>query len=106
MEFDSIAYAVHTGDHTIYPDCRETFIAPMQEAFKHANWHPIEIYRPFLTLAKADIVRLGYDLDVPLELTYSCYEGDRIHCGECGACVERKEAFVLAGIPDPTQYKK
>jgi 7-cyano-7-deazaguanine synthase len=56
-------------------------------------------------MTKADIVTLGHSLNVPFALTYSCYKGKAIHCGVCGTCVERREAFLLAGIPDPTEYE-
>ena len=60
-------------------------------------------------LDKGGIVARGAELDVPFEETWTCYEGDfdsGLHCGECGSCVERAEAFELAGVLDPTRYKK
>ena len=57
-------------------------------------------------MTKKEIVILGKELSVPFELTYSCYKGGKLHCGKCGTCVERKEAFKLAGILDPTNYEK
>ena len=69
------------------------------------SWYePIRLRAPFQGMTKADIVRLGHTLDVPWELTYSCYAGGEIHCGACGTDVERREAFQLAGVPDPTKY--
>ena len=65
---------------------------------------PLTILRPFIHRTKADICRLGASLKVPFEFTYSCYEGEGQHCGRCGTCVERREAFALAGVPDPTDY--
>jgi 7-cyano-7-deazaguanine synthase len=53
---------------------------------------------------KTSIVQRGVELRVPLELTWSCYVGGAKHCGKCGTCVERKEAFVRAGVKDPTDY--
>jgi len=105
-----ICYAAHAGDHAIYPDCREEFASAMASAIGLCDWHPIELSRPFVHNTKADIVRMGHDLGVPFELTWSCYEGGlgddgQIHCGACGTCVERIEAFDLAGVPDPTQYR-
>lgn len=101
---DQIAYAAHGGDHAIYPDCREEFVAPLAQALLHADWHPVAIARPFLDLTKADLVRRGAVLGVPFQRTWSCYEGGEKHCGRCGTCVERKEAFQLAHVPDPTEY--
>ena len=101
---DRVAYGAHTGDHTIYPDCRPEFVAAMSEALGLADWHRIELFCPFLTFTKADIVARGAALGVDLTATWSCYEGGAVHCGRCGTCVERREAFALAGIDDPTRY--
>jgi 7-cyano-7-deazaguanine synthase len=64
----------------------------------------VEIMRPFIAMTKAGIVRRGSELDVDYGRTWSCYVGGEVHCGECGTCVERREAFLLAGLPDPTPY--
>jgi len=101
---DAIAYAAHAGDHAIYPDCREEFVKPLAEALAHADWHTVTIMRPFIGMTKADICQLGSKLGVPFGLTYSCYEGKEAHCGRCGTCTERKEAFAMANVPDPTRY--
>ncbi|MEM8867825.1 MAG: 7-cyano-7-deazaguanine synthase QueC [Verrucomicrobiota bacterium] len=100
----SVAYAAHSGDHAIYPDCRNEFADAMAAAIKIADWNPVELARPFVNLTKADIVRCGAELDVPFEATWSCYKGGDLHCGRCGTCIERREAFDLAGVPDPTPY--
>jgi len=55
-------------------------------------------------LTKAGIVRRAVELGVDLSRTWSCYKGLDLHCGTCGTCVERREAFILAGVPDPTRY--
>ncbi|SRR6266852_7380547 len=104
---DAVAYAAHSGDHTIYPDCRPEFTEAMEDAFRLCDWHPVKLLRPFLypvPMSKADIVKLGAGLGVPFEETWSCYKGKEVHCGKCGTCVERREAFNLAGIGDPTIY--
>jgi len=102
----SVAYAAHAGDHAIYPDCREEFVAPLSEALARADWHPIGIERPFINLTKTQIVQLGYTIeaDALMALSYSCYEGGEVHCGLCGTCTERREAFKDAGVIDPTKY--
>lgn len=101
---NQIAYAAHAGDHTIYPDCRASFTDPLNEALQNCDWHYVELHRPFLHYSKADIVRLGNNLHVPFGKTWSCYKGLENHCGKCGTCTERKEAFKLAGVRDPTDY--
>ena len=103
--FDAIAYAAHAGDHTIYPDCRPEFADAMETALGLADWEKLSLHRPFVHLSKTDLVKKGAELGAPLHLTWSCYAGREIHCGKCGTCVERKEAFALAKIPDPTEYE-
>ena len=105
LGFDTIAYAAHAGDHTIYPDCRPEFADSMNKALGLADWKDLNLHRPYVEMTKSDIVSLGDRLDAPLHLTWSCYAGGEIHCGRCGTCVERKEAFELANIADPTKYE-
>lgn len=104
LKADAVAYAAHGGDHAIYPDCRPEFAEAMARAIALADWHPVELIRPFVDWTKADIVRRGAELEVPFEQTWSCYQGGALHCGRCGTCIERREAFHLAGVPDPTPY--
>lgn len=102
---DSLAIAAHAGDHAIYPDCREPFMLQMAGAIKSGTYAGIELLRPFIDYSKTDIVRLGAELGVDYANTWSCYKGNEIHCGKCGTCVERREAFQLAGVDDPTKYE-
>ena len=102
----TVAYAAHTGDHPIYPDCRHGFVEAMKGALFLCHDKPIALLAPFLTMDKAAVVRLGHSLGVPFGLTWSCYAGGLRHCGRCGTCVERREAFTLAGVADPTEYER
>jgi 7-cyano-7-deazaguanine synthase len=102
----SVAAAMHGGDHFIYPDCRPAFtraFAEMQRAALDGVWN-IALEVPFIELTKAEIVAAGAEIGVPFAETWSCYKGGDIHCGRCGTCVERAEAFYLAGVKDPTHY--
>ena len=101
---DHVAYAAHSGDHAIYPDCREAFTSALDTAIQLADWHEVSLYRPFVGKSKADIVKLGSELKVPFADTWSCYKGEDLHCGRCGTCIERREAFHLADVTDPTHY--
>jgi 7-cyano-7-deazaguanine synthase len=101
---EKVAYAAHSGDHAIYPDCRNEFADAMAEAIRLCDWKTIELLRPFVGWTKADIVRRGAALGVPFEKTWSCYKGESVHCGRCGTCIERREAFDLANLEDPTRY--
>lgn len=103
--FDQVAFAAHAGDHAIYPDCRQAFVDALNSAILLCDWVAPHLDAPFLKMTKADICRLGSRLSVPYEETWSCYQGGDRHCGRCGTCVERREAFELAGVADPTEYK-
>lgn len=95
----------HFGDHAIYPDCRETFVTHMRRAIASGTYAQIGLETPFVDKTKTDIALIGSTLHVPFELTYSCYKGGEKHCGKCGTCYERKEAFRDAKLPDPTEYE-
>lgn len=102
----AVAAAFHAGDHFIYPDCRPAFVEAfrvMQKRALEGLWE-VDLRTPFVHLSKADIVRIGASLGVPFAETWSCYQGSDVHCGRCGTCVERREAFHLAGVEDPTAY--
>jgi 7-cyano-7-deazaguanine synthase len=105
LKFDAISYAAHGGDHAIYPDCRMEYINALGSVMALADWHPIKLIAPFAGMTKTEIVKLGSELNSPLEKTWSCYKGMEAHCGKCGTCVERIEAFVAAGRVDLTEYK-
>ena len=99
-----LVIASHAGDHAIYPDCREEFMKEMSEAIRLGTYAGIEILRPFGQKTKAQIAARGHELGIDFGKTWSCYKGGEIHCGTCGTCVERREAFLLAALPDPTRY--
>lgn len=99
-----LVIAAHAGDHAIYPDCREIFMESMSEAIRLGTYAGVEVLRPFIDMSKADIASRGAALGVDFRKTWSCYVGGEVHCGECGTCVERREAFLLAGIADHTAY--
>jgi 7-cyano-7-deazaguanine synthase len=101
---EGLVIAAHSGDHAIYPDCREDFMRPMAEAIRAGTYAGIEVLRPFIELRKEGIAAIGAGLGIDFAQTWSCYKGGKVHCGKCGTCVERKEAFALAGLPDPTFY--
>lgn len=100
-----VMLANHGGDHAIYPDCRPGFVNAMSKAMSEGTYDGISIDAPYTTLTKAEIARKGGMLGMDYALTYSCYKGGEKHCGVCGTCRERIEAFQLAGIPDPTVYE-
>jgi 7-cyano-7-deazaguanine synthase len=107
--------ANHSGDHTIYPDCRPEFVQAMSEAARTGtcfagqgddSGHPgVTLLCPFTGLTKGQIAARGRDLGIDYAETWSCYKGGERHCGRCGTCVERREALAEAGIADPTVYE-
>lgn len=100
-----VLIANHSGDHFIYPDCRPDFIDAMGTAILRGTERVI-LWAPYTELTKANICARGAAAGVDFSQTYSCYKGGEKHCGKCGTCVERKEAFILAGIQDPTKYEE
>jgi 7-cyano-7-deazaguanine synthase len=103
---EAVAAAFHGGDHFIYPDCRPDFAQAFEVMQNHAldGVSEIALYTPFITRTKGEIAAEGAQLNVPFADTWSCYKGGQHHCGRCGTCVERREAFHDAGAPDPTIY--
>ena len=101
---EGLVIAAHSGDHAIYPDCREPFMEAMARAMESGTYAGIKLLRPFIAMDKAAIVRRGVELGVDYAQTWSCYKGGEVHCGTCGTCVERREAFEVAGVADPTEY--
>lgn len=101
---EAIVIAAHSGDHAIYPDCQEEFMAAMSAAITHGTYARLQILRPFISHTKAEITTAGAALGVDFSHTYSCYCGRELHCGLCSTCRERRESFAAAGIPDPTLY--
>ena len=104
----AVWYGAHGGDHAIYPDCRPGFAEAMDKAVSLGNegFAPdhFGLITPFIEVSKTEIARIGDELGVPWVETWSCYKGGEVHCGTCGTCVERREAFREAGVHDPTEY--
>ena len=105
LKYDAVAYGAHSGDHAIYPDCREEFAEALDQAVQLCDWHGMKLMRPFVKMDKGDIARRGQELNVPFELTWTCYKGEQVHCGKCGACQERREAFATNKMTDPVAFQ-
>ena len=100
-----VMIANHSGDHTIYPDCRPEFIKAIDQATVAGTFAHIRVAAPYTDISKADIARIGKRLGINYAETWSCYKGGKKQCGKCGTCRERKEALKEAGIGDPTEYE-
>lgn len=104
LEFDAVAFGAHAGRSTPYPDCKPEFAEAMDRVASLCDWKPVRVLAPFVGWSKAQIVRRGAELSVPFEHTWSCYQGGVRHCGRCGTCIDRKEAFAEVGYTDPAEY--
>ncbi len=106
LEADHVFFGAHFSDRGVYPDCRKEFV----EAFQHSERLATDrgglvVEAPFVDKDKSEIVRLGAELGVPFGKTWTCYNGQELHCGACSSCRERKRAFQESGVTDPTEYQ-
>ena len=107
-----IFIGAHTLDYSGYPDCRPEYFAAFAHMADLATKSGVEghtkcrIHAPLLQMNKTEIIRRGIQLNVPFELTVSCYQPDDLAraCGVCDSCILRRRAFMEAGVPDPTPY--
>lgn len=105
VKASQVYYGAHSGDHAIYPDCRPEFVMKMNDVCKIANYEAVEIFSPYLTNNKSDILTDGLKMGLSYEDTWTCYNGREKACGKCGACQERLEAFADNNITDPLPYE-
>jgi 7-cyano-7-deazaguanine synthase len=88
-----------------FPDATPEFFDAISRSLSLGLAAPIRVAAPFGALRKADVVKLGIEMGVPLELTLSCMQPTKgSHCGRCSKCRERRDAFRVAGVEDPTRY--
>ncbi|MBC7112854.1 MAG: 7-cyano-7-deazaguanine synthase QueC [Candidatus Methanomethyliales bacterium] len=100
-----IFYGAQGSDEPYYPDCRSSFVRVFQRAARLGTDTKILIKAPLIKMKKSEVIKLGRELGVPFEMTWSCYKGGERHCGVCESCINRKKAFLEAGVPDPTNYE-
>ena len=95
-------------DNSGYPDCKREFFDAFENTIQLGTntKTPIKIETPLINFTKEDIVRKGIELNIPFELSWSCYYENDIACGVCPSCLLRLEGFQKAGINDPIKYKK
>lgn len=104
VDASHIFYGAHASDEPFYPDCRREFYEAFQEAARLGTERELVIRSPFSDTPKSGVLREAVELGVPLDRTWSCYLDGPIHCGRCESCNNRRNAFIEAGIPDPTEY--
>lgn len=102
-ECSVIYYGAHADDAAgnAYPDCSSAFNQAISDAIYIGSGNQLKVEAPFVNKSKAEVVKIGLELEVPYELTWSCYEGKDKPCGVCGTCLDREEAFRLNGVEDP-----
>jgi 7-cyano-7-deazaguanine synthase len=98
---ETIFYGAQGSDEPFYPDCRREFYEAFEKAAQLGTDQEITIQAPFSGMQKSDLIKIGTELGVPFELTWSCYLNGAKHCGKCESCVNRKKAFKEAGVSDP-----
>lgn len=100
-----IFYGAQGSDEPFYPDCRKEFYKSFEKTARLGTEEMITIESPLSGGPKSDVIKIGSNLGVPFELTWSCYFGGKKHCGKCESCINRKKAFKEAMIKDPTEYE-
>lgn len=105
VKASQVYYGAHSGDHAIYPDCRPEFVEKMNDVCQIANYDAVEIFSPYLTVTKTDILTDGLQMGLDYSQTWTCYNGREKACGKCGACEERLEAFRDNHATDPLAYE-
>lgn len=101
-----VALGVHLGDTVVYADCRTEFIKALDTCLYLGTDKRVNVIAPFIDMKKRDILKVGIQLNVPYNITRTCYKNQEFSCGHCGACCERLEAFNLLGIKDPIPYSE
>ena len=99
-----VMMANHSGDHTIYPDCRPEFVEAFDAVARAGTYVGVGLLSPYTHWTKGQIAKRGQKLGIDYSETWSCYRGGEKHCGRCGTCHERREALAEAGIEDNTLY--
>lgn len=102
--------SIYLGNHaddsveSAYADCSIEFTEAIAKAINIGTYNKVFVKSPLVKITKADVVKIGLELKVPYELTWSCYEGGEKACGTCGTCIDRLKAFELNGAKDPIEY--
>lgn len=88
-----------------FPDNSKEYLESFNKTIEYGSFDDISIKAPLIDMDKEDIVLKGDEVNVPMELSYSCYKGSSVHCGVCESCQRRKRAFIKADIVDKTEYE-
>ena len=104
----TIMYGAHADDAAgeAYADCSQAFVEAIESAIKIGTYDKVRLFAPLVAMTKADVVKKGIELNAPLGLTWSCYNGGEKQCGKCGTCIDRRKAFEINGMEDPVGYEQ
>ena len=107
---EAVFIAANSVDFSGYPDCTPEFVEAFQRTLDVGtragkNGRPVKVLAPMIRMSKAQIVAEAVRLQVPLELTWSCYKGGQKACGRCDSCILRLQGFAEAGVKDPLDYE-
>ena len=89
-----------------YADCSEEFTSAMNTAIVIGTYGKVRVVAPLVNMNKAEVIGTGLKLNVPYELTTTCYKGGDKACGKCGTCIDRLNAFHANGVEDPIEYEE
>ncbi len=105
--YEYVAVATHASDHNnwAYPDCSPEFLGAMANAVYIGSYREVRLMYTYAWATKAQLVQKAYEVQAPLHLSYSCYKGEKFHCGVCPTCIERQKAFIEAGFQDNVHYE-
>lgn len=108
---DTLLAGMNQLDYSGYPDCREEYLQEFERLANLATRAGVEgsnfhVWAPLLHMSKAEIIRTGTRLGVNYALTWSCYQGGELACGQCDSCLLRRAGFAAAGLVDPLEYQK
>ena len=106
LHVNTVVYGAQRHDVYGYWDTTPDFLAQLNQVYALNRKTPVRIEAPFVQYSKADILRIGLELDVDYGQTWSCYAGGDAACGRCPTCAERLKAFEEVGIPDPVPYQR
>jgi 7-cyano-7-deazaguanine synthase len=107
LDGKAVFIGANAVDFSGYPDCRKEYIEAWNELIRVGmKNNKTQLIAPLIDMSKAEIVKKGFELKAPLELTWSCYEGKEKACGVCDSCVLRLNGFREAGLKDPIEYER
>lgn len=115
IKADFVVGAHHSMDGNVFPDAKEKYLRqlnallqvhPVKSCYagisqKEKLFHRVKLLFPFIRMTKEEVLKIGEQLHVPFEYTWSCSKNGKKHCWRCNSCKERREGFKKARVRDP-----